>query len=101
MAGERKGNGLRGRLAIYASGKGAASGLGEHAFDRALEDSKWLQARLDEALSGTAMRATKAARSALDNAGLEVRWKTVETRVEALELEMELIREYRSGLWNR
>lgn len=101
MAGERKGNGLRGRLAIYASGKGAASGLGEHAFDRALEDPKWLQARLDEALSGTAMRATKAARSALDNAGLEVRWKTVETRVEALELEMELIREYRSGLWNR
>ncbi|MDQ0733131.1 helix-turn-helix domain-containing protein [Arthrobacter sp. B1I2] len=32
MAGERKGNGLRGRLAIYASGKGAGSGLGEHAF---------------------------------------------------------------------
>lgn len=37
MTGERKGNGLRGRLAIYASGKGASSGLGEHAFDRASE----------------------------------------------------------------
>lgn len=101
MAGERKGNGLRGRLAIYASGKGAASGLGEHAFDRALEDPKWLQARLDEALAGTPMRATAAARSAIDHAGLEVKWQTVETRAEAIQLEIELIREYRAGLWNR
>jgi len=101
MAGERKGNGLRGRLAIYASGKGAASGLGEHAFDRALEDPKWLQARLDEALAGTPMRATAAARSAIDHAGLEVKWQTVETRADAMQLEIELIREYRAGLWNR
>lgn len=101
MAGERKGNGLRGRLAIYASGKGAASGLGEHAFDRALEDPKWLQARLDEAIAGTPMRATAAARSAIDHAGLEVRWQTVETKVEAVKLELQLIREHRSGLWNR
>lgn len=101
MAGERKGNGLRGRLAIYASGKGAASGLGEHAFDRALEDPKWLQARLDEALAGTPMRATAAARSAIDHAGLEVKWQTVETRAEAMMLEIELIREHRAGLWNR
>jgi hypothetical protein len=101
MAGERKGNGLRGRLAIYASGKGAGSGLGEHAFDRALEDPEWLQARLNEALAGTPMRATAAARSAIDHADLEVRWQTVETRAQALQLEMELIREYRTQLWNR
>lgn len=101
MAGERKGNGLRGRLAIYASGKGAGSGLGEHAFDRALEDPAWLQARLDEALAGTPMRAKAAARSAIDHAGLEVRWQTVETRAQALQLEAQLINEYRKQLWNR
>ncbi|MFC8304866.1 hypothetical protein ACFUCV_14420 [Specibacter sp. NPDC057265] len=39
MAGLRKGKGLRGRLAVYSSGKGAVSGLGEHAFDIALADS--------------------------------------------------------------
>jgi len=101
MAGERKGNGLRGRLAIYASGKGAGSGLGEHAFDRALEDPTWLQARLDEALAGTPMRAKAAARSAIDHAGLEVRWQTVQTRAQALQLEAQLITEYRPQLWNR
>jgi hypothetical protein len=101
MAGERKGNGLRGRLDIYASGKGAGSGLGEHAFDRALEDPKWLQARLDEALTGRPMRAKAAARSAIDHAGLEVRWQTVETRAHDLQLEAELISEYRPQLWNR
>lgn len=101
MAGERKGNGLRGRLAIYASGKGASSGLGEHAFDRVLEDPKWLQARLDEAHAGRSMRATAAARSAIDHAGLEVRRQTVETRAQALQLEAQLISEYRSQLWNR
>lgn len=101
MAGERKGNGLRGRLAIYASGKGAGSGLGEHAFDRALEDPKWLQARLDEALEGRPMRAKAAARSAIDHAGLEVRWQTVETRGLALQLEAQLITEHRAQLWNR
>jgi hypothetical protein len=101
MAGERKGNALRGRLSIYASGKGAASGLGEHAFDRAFANPKWLQARLDEALAGSPMPAKAAARSAIDHAGLEVRWQTVETRVEALQLECELIREHRTGLWNR
>lgn len=101
IAGERKGNGLRGRLAIYASGKGAGSGLGEHAFDRALEDPKWLQARLDEALAGRPMRAKAAARSAIDHAGLEVRWQTVETRAQALQLEAQLISEYRAQLWNR
>lgn len=101
MAGERKGKGIRGRLSIYASGRGATSGLGEHAMDRALADPAWLQARLDEALAGRPMRATMAARSAIDHARLEVRWQTVSTRVEALVLEAQLMAECPGRLWNR
>ena len=50
MAGERTGGGrpqgIRGRLAVYTTGKGLASGLGEAAFDRALADPEWVAARL-------------------------------------------------------
>ncbi|GHE88613.1 hypothetical protein GCM10017786_20770 [Amycolatopsis deserti] len=46
MAGERSGRGIRGRLAVYASGKGAVSGLGEAAFNRALANPVWACARL-------------------------------------------------------
>lgn len=46
MAGERAGGkrpqGLRGRLAVYLTGKGLASGLGEAIFDRALADPAWV-----------------------------------------------------------
>lgn len=101
MAGERKGTGVRGRLSIYASGRGATSGLGEHAMDRALADPVWLQARLYEALAGRPMRATAAARSAIDHAHLEVRWQTVSTRAEALVLESQLIARHPGRLWNR
>ena len=38
MARERKGAGVRGRLRVYRTGKGAVSGLGEAALDRALAD---------------------------------------------------------------
>lgn len=38
MAGERSGQGIRGRLRAYASGKGLVSGLGEAVLDRALAD---------------------------------------------------------------
>jgi len=101
MAGERKGTGVRGRLSIYANGRGATSGLGEHAMDRALPDPAWLQARMDEALAGRPMRATMAARSAIDHAHLEVRWQTVSTRAEALMLEAQLIARHPGRLWNR
>ena len=69
--------------------------------DRALADPAWLQARLEEALEGRPMRATMAARSAIDHAHLEVRWQTVSTRAEALVLEAQLIAEYPARLWNR
>jgi hypothetical protein len=101
MAGKRKGKGVRGRLSIYARGRGATSGLGEHAMDRALADPAWLQARLDEALESRPMRATMAARSAIDHARLELRWQTVSTRAEALVLEAQLIAECPGRLWNR
>lgn len=59
MAGERAGRtgtgtpkGLRGRLGVYASGKGLASGLGEAVMDRALADPGWLRERLTEVESG-------------------------------------------------
>ncbi len=100
MAGERKGNGVRGRLAIYFSGQGAASGLGGHAFDRALADPVWVEERLREAREGRSERAKKAARSAIDHLGLEVRWTLVSSRAEALLLESQLIGQYRDQLWN-
>lgn len=102
MAGKRNGTGIRGRLSIYARGRGATSGLGEHAMDRALADPSWLQARLDEALEGRPMRATVAARSAIDHARLEIRWQTVPTKAEALVLEDKLVAAECPGrLWNR
>jgi len=48
--------GLRGRLAVYATGKALACGLGEAVFDRAVADPEWLRARLAEAESGNARR---------------------------------------------
>lgn len=57
MAGERRGQGVRGRLAIYGTGKGLASGLGEAVLDRALADPDWLQQRLDEVHAGQPRRA--------------------------------------------
>jgi hypothetical protein len=36
MAGERRGQGIKGRLIVYSRGKAAVSGLGEAALDRAL-----------------------------------------------------------------
>ena len=50
MAGERAGGGrpqgLRGRLSVYKSGKGAVSGFGEAALDRALADPVWVEQQL-------------------------------------------------------
>ncbi|GLX50853.1 hypothetical protein Shyhy01_38030 [Streptomyces hygroscopicus subsp. hygroscopicus] len=59
MAGERQGEGLRGRLRRYTSGKALASGLGEAVFDRALVDPQWRRERLAEAETGRSRRATR------------------------------------------
>jgi hypothetical protein len=50
MAGERVGSGrpqgVRGRLSVYRTGKGAVSGFGEAALDRALSDPEWVAGQL-------------------------------------------------------
>lgn len=69
MAGERAGGGrpkgLRGRLSVYASGKGVVSGLGEAAMDRALADLGWLRERLAEIERGEAKRAKEWGQAAM------------------------------------
>lgn len=102
MAGERRGHGIRGRLAIYGSGKGLVSGLGEAVFDRALADVDWLTDRLREVRAGQSRRAKEWGRAAFAWADLELRWRTVADRAAALTLELSVLRELPNHpLWNR
>lgn len=102
MAGERRGNGLRGRLAVYSSGRALASGLGEAVFDRALADGDWLRQRLAAADAGTPARAKQWGRLAIERAHLEVRWATVVDRASAEALERSCLDALAStSLWNR
>ena len=102
MAGERRGQGVRGRLGIYTTGKGMVSGLGEAAADRALADAAFVRQRLTQIEDGQPARAKDWARLAMIRADLWVRWATVETREEALLLETRTIRALRDcSLWNR
>lgn len=87
MAGERRGQGLRGRLTVYSRGKAAVSGLGEAAMDRALADPEWVAARLTELTAGQPRRTKDWARAALDRAELHVCWATTGNRAEAEALE--------------
>ncbi|WP_063710187.1 hypothetical protein [Amycolatopsis sp. ATCC 39116] len=91
MAGERKGLGIRGRLAIYTSGKGAVSGLGEAAFNRALADPSWVRSQLTALEAGQARAAKEWARAALDHAALDLAWATTPDRTAALRLEAQVI----------
>lgn len=100
MAGERRGQGLRGRLRVYASGKALTSGLGEAVADRAFADAEWLQCRLDEARLGAPLRAGAWGREAFARADLYVRWATTATKVDALELERRCGALF-EALWNR
>ena len=102
MAGERRGKGIRGRLAVYGSGKGMVSGLGEAAMDRALTDPDWIRKRLEELLAGEPRRAKEWARLALERAGLQVRWAVTADRPAARILELAVLAELRdAALWNR
>jgi hypothetical protein len=102
MAGERRGNGLRGRLNIYSSGKGLASGLGEAVFDRALADAAWLAERLHDLEANGPARAKLWGRAAFERANLYLCWLTTEERASALALERECLRIFRhDALWNR
>ena len=105
MAGERTGGGkpqgIRGRLAIYASGKGLASGLGEAVFDRALADADWLRARLVELETVGPRRAKHWGIEAFIRSDLHIRWTTTTDKATAAELEDRLVREAGATLWNK
>ena len=102
MAGPRNGNGLRGRLRVYNSGKGAVSGLGEAALDRALADPAWLVDRVSEVQAGTARRAKDWAALAVTRANLHLRWACTPDRAAARALEVAALAALADAdLWNR
>ena len=102
MAGERRGQGLRGRLTVYRRGKAAVSGLGEAALDRALSDPAFVQGHLDELLEGSPKRAAAWAQDALKWADLYIRWAVTADRPAAVALERAVLDvSAASPLWNR
>ena len=102
MAGERRGRGIRGRLTVYRRGKGAVSGLGEAAMDRALADPAWLRSRLAAVEQGHPERTSAWAAAALERVDLHVRWAERDDRAQALALEAAVLAALKgSGLWNR
>jgi hypothetical protein len=102
MAGERHGQGIRGRLNVYSSGKALVSGLGEAVMDRALADTDWLRERLTDVQEGRPMRAKAWGQAALARANLYVCWAITVNRRSAFELERAVLHELGGGeLWNR
>ena len=106
MAGERAGGGrpqgLYGRLSVYWTGKGAVSGFGEAALDRALADPIWVEQQLRDLHERGPRRAKDWARDAVSRLGLEVSWSVTPDRGDALYLEEQVIARLRlHGLWNR
>lgn len=106
MAGERAGSGrpqgIYGRLNVYRTGKGAVSGFGEAALDRALADPVWVEAQLQQLRDDGPRRAKEWARDAVTRLGAEVSWAVRADKADALLLEklvVALLRPY--GLWNR
>lgn len=105
MAGERAGSGrpqgLRGRLAVYRRGKGAVSGFGEAALDRALADSAFVEDELRMLRQDGPRRAKDWARDAIAWVAPEVCWATTPdaTSARALELRVEAV--LGQSLWNR
>lgn len=102
MAGERRGQGIRGRLNVYRRGKALVSGLGEAVMDRALADTGWLHERLAEVEQGRPMRATAWGQAAIVRANLHVCWAITVDGRSASELERAVLLALESGeLWNR
>ena len=94
--------GIRGRLAVCATGKALASGLGEAVFDRAIADPACLRARLAETESGNARRALVWGQEAFSRADLHGRWSATKDEQTALALEVQVRHLLRAnGLWNR
>lgn len=103
-AGERAGrqDGIRGRLAVYRSGKGSTSGFGMAAFDRALADETWLRSQLEDLRAGQPKRALVWAQEAIARVQPEISWATTADKPTAIALESRLEEMLRPhGLWNR
>ncbi len=102
MAGERRGQGIRGRLTVYRRGKAVVSGLGEAVLDRALADATFVQGRLEQLLAGQPKRAAVWAQDALRWADLHIRWAVTVDRPAAVTLERAVLdASAASPLWNR
>jgi hypothetical protein len=106
MAGERAASGrpegLHGRLSAYLSGKGAVSGFGEAALDRALADPDWVEQQLRRLRARGPKRAKEWAREAVQRLGLEVSWAVCANKDDARFLESRVVALLRPhGLWNK
>lgn len=93
---------MRGRLTVYRRGRGAVSGLGEAALDRALADVAWLRGRLEQVEAGTTWRTRDWAVAALSRLDLHVRWAVAVDGADARRLERAVL-DALGGveLWNR
>lgn len=102
LAGERRGQGIRGRLTVYRRGKAAVSGLGEAVLDRALADVGFVQGRLEEPRAGGPERTAVWAQDAITWANLHVRWAVTKDRPAAVTLERAVLdASQATPLWNR
>ena len=106
MAGERGGGrvpqGLRGRLTVYRTGKGAVSGFGEAALDRALADPDWVEQQLRHLRSSGPKRAKEWAAAAILRLAPQVSWATTADRASAAKLESHIVAMLRDHeIWNR
>lgn len=102
MAGPRKGFGIRGRLNIYRYGRGAASGFGQAAMDRALATPAFIAQQTVPLENGTPRTSVQWARDAIAWWNPDVRWAETEDKLaaEMLEARAENILRHQ-GLWNR
>ena len=100
-AAERRGKGISERLRVYISGKGAVSGFGEAAFDRALADPAWVLDRLRRAEADGPDRAKAWAAAAVARLPFQVCWTSTSDGVAAQALERQVIAALRPALWNR
>jgi hypothetical protein len=102
MTGDRSGNGMRGRLSIYALGRAPHSGFGSLCLDRALADLAWMKARLTRLEAGEQWTTVDWAGAAVIRADLEVRWASTSSPKEAGDLEDAVLAAWtHEPLWNR
>ena len=108
VAGERAGNGaqrpqgLYGRLSVYRTGKGAVSGFGEAALDRALADPEWVADQLRRLQTEGPRRAKTWAADAIARINPDVSWARCHERSDAKFLEDQVLLLLRPhGLWDR